>query len=152
MDLRKLGTRNAATVSPRSTILDAAKIMREQHVGDVVVVGERNGKNAPIGILTDRDIVVSTVAFNLQPDGICVEDVMGPALAKAQTSDSLLHVLNLMKEHGVRRVPLVNSNDELTGIISMDDIVNFLGMELSDIAKISEVQRNIETQRRKNLA
>ncbi len=152
MDLKKLGSKTVVTVSSQATIHEAAKTMRESHVGDVVVVEERYGKNVPIGILTDRDIVVSTVAYNLLPDSVKVENVMGPTLATAKVDYSLLHVLGLMKEHGIRRIPLMDSHGGLAGIISADDIIAILGSELGDIAKITEVQRNIELDRRRKLA
>lgn len=152
MSLNKIATKNVVTISTKSSVYDAAKLMRESHVGDVVVVEEQYGKKVPVGIVTDRDIVVSTVAFNLLPESVQVDEIMGPTLASASPKDSFYHVLTLMREHGIKRIPLMNEHGGLEGIISADDIIAVLASELGDIAKITEVQRNIETSRRRKLA
>ncbi|MDR3606636.1 MAG: CBS domain-containing protein [Oligoflexia bacterium] len=152
MSLKKIATQNVVTVSPETTVLEAAQRMRELHVGDVVVVKRDGAKKVPIGILTDRDIVVSTVALGVAPGAIAVEEVMLPILVMAKITDNLYHVLNLMKEHGVRRVPLVNAAGLLEGVVSVEDITALLASELADVVKIKERQHKIETERRKKLA
>lgn len=152
MSLKKIATKKVVTVSPDATVQEAAKKMREGHVGDVVVVRTGGGKTVPIGILTDRDIVMSTTAFGVAPGSVSVEDVMVPMLATAKTTDSFYHVLNLMKEHGVKRIPLVNGSGSLEGIISSEDIVALLASELTDVVNITERQHDVEAERRKKLA
>jgi len=152
MSLKKIATRNVATLQTDATVLEAAKKMRDSHVGDVVIVKTEDGREVPVGILTDRDIVVSTVAFGVAPGVVTVEDVMAPTVTVAKTTDSLYHVLNLMKEHGIKRIPLVNSAGTLQGIVSSEDIVAILASELTDVVRITERQHDVEAQRRKRIA
>ena len=148
MLLQKIATRNAVTVSANATIEEAAKVMREYHVGDLVVVKKEGDRTRPIGIITDRDIVVSTTAFGVAPWDASVADTMVSPFVTARVTDHIDHVLNLMKEHGIKRVPLVNEEGDLTGIISADDITTFLSSELSDVTKIIPRQRDVEIHRR----
>ena len=152
MSIKKVASKNVVTISPKTTILDAAKQMRELHVGDVIVVHEEGGKRTPVGILTDRDITVSVTAFGVDPSSVYVEDVMGPTVAVAKTTDSFYQVLSLMKEHGIKRVPLVSPAGALEGIITSDDIIETLASELGDVAKIVERQKAVEMAHRRKFA
>lgn len=152
MSMKKIATKNVITIGPKATILEAAKKMREFHVGDLIVIPDSMQKSVPLGILTDRDIVMSTVAFGVAPDTVYVEDVMAPTLVTAKTNDNFYHVLNLMKEHGIRRIPLVDGGGTVAGIVCADDILATLAGELNDVAKITEKQRNVEVSRRKKFA
>jgi CBS domain-containing protein len=151
MGLSQIATMDVVTVTPRTSLQNAAKLMREYHVGDVVVVHERDGRAVPIGILTDRDIVVSAVAFGITPDAIFVEDVIASDLVVAKVTDSFYHVLNIMKDNGIRRIPLVDSSGALEGIVSAEDIIRVLASELNDIVNISERQVSIERIYRRKL-
>lgn len=152
MSLKKIATKVVVTLYPKASIYEAAKLMREQHVGDVVVVSEENHKKVPIGILTDRDIVMSIVAFGVDPKLVSVGDVMAPSLILAKTTDSFFYVLNLMKQHGIKRLPLIGENGTLEGIITFEDLVSILATELSDVAKITEHQKEYEIERRRKIA
>lgn len=148
----RVGKKAVVTVTPQSSIQEAAKRMRDFHVGDVVVVSEEGVRSQPIGIITDRDIVLSTVAFGLAPDEVCVSDIMLRSLTTARSSDTVFRVLNIMKEQGIRRVPLVDETGTLMGIVSSEDIFEFLTHELSDVAQITEKQHTVENERRRRLA
>lgn len=152
MSLEKIATKNVVSIEPKASVQDAAKKMRDMHVGDVIIVDDKGGRRVPIGIITDRDIAVSVVAIGMNPGAVAVEDVMTPALVCAKMSDSLWHLLSVMKEHGVKRLPLVNDAGGLNGIVSSDDIVGLLGAELTEISKIQVKQRSIEVDRRKKFA
>lgn len=147
-----LGKKAVITVTPRTTVQEAAKRMRDFHVGDVVVVADESEFKAPIGIITDRDIVLSTVAFGLAPDEVTVGDIMIRSLTTATQQDSVYSVLNLMQERGVRRVPLVDAAGGLVGIVSAEDIFELLIHELGGLAQISGRQHGLETERRRRLA
>lgn len=154
MGINKFAVRDVVTVTQGATIQSAARTMRDRHVGAVVVVKERDDSDTkiPVGILTDRDIVLSTVAFDLSASTILVEDVMFPTLITARVDDNFYQVLNKMKDNGIKRVPLLNDRGELQGIISADDIISVLSVELNDVAKINDSQRIIEEDRRRKLA
>jgi len=130
-------TRQVQSVNKDTALFDAARRMREFHVGDLVVVEERNGRRIPVGILTDRDIVVSVAAQDLEHlRQLLVGDVVLPRLVTARTSDSVHAVLKTMRTHGIRRLPIVDEGGTLCGILSLDDILGVLAEELSDVVKI----------------
>jgi CBS domain-containing protein len=148
MILEKIANKNVVTVPENATMLEAAKAMRDHHVGSVIVVDQKAGRKIPLGIITDRDIVVSTSAFGIPPNSIYVKDVMSSTLVTAKKSDSLNHVLNLMKEHGVKRIPLTDSEGVLMGIVSTHELMAVLSDELSEVVKVTERQHQVENERR----
>jgi len=128
----------------KESIFEAARLMRSQHVGDIVVTERRAGRTVPCGILTDRDIVVEVVADELPMSGLTVEDVMCRDLVLASSHASLDELIHLMRQHGVRRIPVVDSDGNLAGIVSADDLMERVGQEVSQLAKIPRKQRKIE--------
>ncbi len=115
MNIRDVMTSNPRTVSPADSIQNAARIMREEDTGAVPVVD--NGR--PVGILTDRDIVVRAVA-----DGELnrpVRDIVSSSVVTARPDMSTREAAQLMSEHQVRRLPVVE-NDRLVGIVSIGDL------------------------------
>lgn len=113
-----------------TSVVAAAQLMREDHVGAMVVVDEQNGTRHVRGILTDRDIVMAVVATGLDPEPLRVEDIMSEHLVTANESDSLLDVTQAMREHGVRRMPVVGQHEELMGIVTLDDVLKILAQEM----------------------
>lgn len=123
-------TRVVAIAFRQTPLDEAARLMRENHVGCLVVVDERSYKRAVIGLLTDRDIVTAVVAADLAPSALRVEDVMTTDLVVAREEDSLIDLIRTMRSKGVRRVPVVGLENELTGIVSLDDVLSILVDEL----------------------
>lgn len=152
MDLRKIGKRKVATVYDDTNVADAARIMRDSHLGDVVVIDHSEGKITPVGILTDRDIVMSTTALGLSPADFKVEDIMTHTLVTARSDDSLTHVIDLMKNHGVKRIPLVSESGELDAILAIEDVTRFLAEELHALSQVYERQRAMEEERRRRIS
>lgn len=119
------------TVAYQHTALDeAARLMRENHVGCLVVVDGRPDKRTVVGLLTDRDIVTAAVAADLSPRALRVEDVMTTEVVVAREEDSLIDLIRTMRSKGVRRVPVVGLRNELIGIVSLDDVLSILVDEL----------------------
>jgi CBS domain-containing protein len=114
-----------------TSLVAAAQLMREDHVGSMVVVEEQNGTRQVRGVLTDRDIVMAVVATGLHPEPLRVEDIMSDHLVTVNESDSLLELTRAMREHGVRRMPVVGLQDELMGIVTMDDVLKIMAQEMS---------------------
>jgi len=114
-----------------TSLVAAAQLMREDHVGSMVVVEEQNGTRRVRGILTDRDIVMAVVATGLHPEPLRVEDIMSDHLVTVNESDSLLELTRAMRQHGVRRMPVVGLQDELMGIVTMDDVLKIMAQEMS---------------------
>ena len=119
------------TIAFRQTSLDeAARLMRENHVGCLVVVDDIAGKRTVVGLLTDRDIVTAVVSADLPPSALRVEDVMTTDLVVAREEDSLIDLIRTMRGKGVRRVPVVGQQNELIGIVTFDDVLGILSEEL----------------------
>ena len=152
MNLSKLGNKRVVTVTKDMALEEAARLMREYHVGDVVVVEKRGEWKVPIGMLTDRDIVMATTAFGVSPTKLAAGDLMTTNIVTAKEHDSLTHVIKLMKEHGVKRVPLVGTQHEVVGIVALDDVMALLASELSALAEVGKKQTQVESQRRVKFA
>ena len=112
-----------------TSLVAAAQLMREDHVGCLVVVDDANGSRQVCGLITDRDIVMAVVAMGLDPEPLCLEDIMAQRVVTANEADSLLDLMRAMRDHGVRRVPVVGVQDELMGMVTMDDVLKILAQE-----------------------
>lgn len=126
------------------SVSDAAQLMRTHHVGDLVVVEEKAGRTHPVGIVTDRDIVVEVVAAGVNPDALNVGDIMGPDMATVRESDGLFEALRHMRDKGVRRMPVVDGAGGLVGILTLDDLLSLLAEELGELAKLVSRERQRE--------
>ncbi len=130
-------TRDVVTVSRGTGLLDVARTMRDRHVGNLVVVEEKEGKLCPVGVVTDRDIVISVVARDLDYfNSLTVGDVMSFELVTAREDEHLEDVLKRMRMRGVRRVPIVKEDGTLAGILAFDDIVCLLTGQMVDLATL----------------
>lgn len=124
------------TVTVGESVAAAARLMREKHVGLLVVVdaGEVKPDLMPVGVLTDRDIVTAVVAKDADAHALKVGDVMTRHPFLAGESSYLEGTLRLMRDAGVRRAPVVGSRGQLTGILSLDDVITQFASQLSDVA------------------
>jgi CBS domain-containing protein len=137
-------------VAQRATSLtDAAKLMREHHVGSLVVVDESGKGRVPVGILTDRDIVVEVVAGEVDPRTLTAGEVMSNELATVRGGDSAETALRLMRGRGIRRVPVVSEAGTLTGIVTLDDLLEKVAEQLSDAVRAIASEQGHETRARK---
>jgi CBS domain-containing protein len=127
----------AVTVERGFGLLETAKLMRDHHVGCVVVVDEATGQKQPIGILTDRDIVVGVLAqTDRQLHLVRAEDVMTRNPLQANAADDLSDTLMAMRAKGVRRVPVVSAEGSLVGVLSFDDVLDYVHDEVTDLARL----------------
>ena len=131
-----------------STIVEAAQLMRHHHVGDVVIVEDREDTPVPVGIITDRDLVVELIADGVDLDTVSVGDVMSYELVTTREDDSIWETLKRMRAQGVRRILVVNEQDGLEGILSLDDVLELLADELSMLAKVPACSQTKEEQLR----
>jgi CBS domain-containing protein len=122
--------------------------MREYHVGALVVVDEVNGKRVPVGIVTDRDIVIEIIAQSLDLNEFSVGDIMGPQLVSVQEKDGVFETIRLMRTKGTRRIPVVNQEGGLVGIISADDILDLLADEMAELARVAPREQEREAKTR----
>lgn len=127
------------------TVLEAAVLMREHHVGDVVVVEEKPHGRVPVGILTDRDIAVGVVAKRLTPGTVRITEVLVGDLVTAREDEDLLALLEKMRVHGIRRLPVVDDRGALQGIVTFDDVVDLLAQVTDSLAAVAGTQPLFES-------
>jgi predicted transcriptional regulator len=144
MAVGEICNREVVVTGKSASVVEAAQLMRTHHVGDLIVVEERNGANHPVGIVTDRDIVVEVVAPGVNPEALKVGDIMGPEMATVRESEGLFEALRYMRDKGVRRMPVVGSGGELVGILTMDDVLSLLAEEMTELAKLVSHERQRE--------
>jgi CBS domain-containing protein len=142
-----LCTRNVTTAPATAPVATLSKLMRTHHVGSVVVTG--NGvAGKPMGIVTDRDIVMEVVAMGLDPATLTAGDIMTASPAVALAGDDALWALKIMRDRGVRRLPVVDEKGDLAGLLAFDDVMEHVGTTLGDIAQVIGTERSIESFRR----
>ncbi|MBU3739853.1 MAG: CBS domain-containing protein [Rhodoferax sp.] len=124
-------TRSVTLAFGSTTLAGAAALMRENHVGSLVVVQETSGLRMVVGMLTDRDVVTAVIAPGLDAQVLRVEDVMSTDLLTAREDDSLIDLMQAMRRKGVRRVPVVGPQGELVGLVALDDVLEILSQELA---------------------
>lgn len=148
MSVGQYCNRQVVTVERTTEILEIARMMRRYHVGIVVVVERREGADYPIGIVTDRDLVVEVLAQSLTPETVTVGDVMSDHLLTAKEDDNFWRTVDRMSAKGVRRLVVLNESGALVGILTVDDVLTVLAVGLSDLTRL--VQREVakETQQR----
>jgi CBS domain-containing protein len=135
---------NVATVGKETGIVEAAALMREDHVGDLVVVEHRGGRTVPVGILTDRDIVVGVLAKRMALDAVTVGDLMSRELLTVRRDHSVEFALLEMRRLGVRRAPVVEADGALIGILSIDDVIQNLAKQLGRLADLIRLEQTAE--------
>lgn len=128
---------------------EAAKLMRDHHVGSLVVVVDRLSERVPVGMLTDRDLAIAVLAKDVDPHTLTVGDVVSTELFSVRESDSVSEVLRLMRERGVRRVPVLTRSGALAGLLTIDDILDIVAEQLSDMVHAVERERVRETRTRR---
>ena len=148
MPVGEICNRDVVILKRDDTILEAAKLMRQHHIGDVLVVEERGGVPVPVGIVTDRDLVVEIMAPDLDQKVITVGDIMVGELATVNENIGVFEAIQYMRSKAVRRLPIVDENGGLVGILTLDDLLELLSEELLAIAKLVKYQRQKETRRR----
>jgi CBS domain-containing protein len=148
MNISELCNPFVAVVQRATPLADAARLMREHHVGSLVVVDETGKGRVPVGILTDRDIVVAVVAREVDPRALTAGDVMSADLATVRPGDSAVDTLALMRRRGVRRVPVVAENGTLAGIVTVDDLLAAVAEQLGDVVRAIAAEQAHETRAR----
>ena len=144
MTVGKICNREVVITTPEATLIAVAKLMREYHVGNVVVVKARGAEKVPVGIITDRDIVLAIVASEVDLDAVLAGDIMSHELLTAGEDESIWDVLQRMRSHGVRRLPVVNARGGLEGILSVNDFLELISEELLALAQVATRQQQRE--------
>ena len=149
MPIGEVCNREVVIVQPSDTVLEAAQLMRQHHVGDVLVAENRGGIRVPVGIVTDRDLVVEIMVPKLDPALITVSDIMLAELVTIKEDAGLFEAVGYMRSKGVRRLPVVADNGGLVGILTLDDLLELLAEELAALAKLVKYEQKKETMNRR---
>ena len=151
MRLKRIAQPHVAVTTPQETVVEAARRMRALHVGDLVVVEERDDRRWPVGIVTDRDIVVAVIAdATAHLPTLRVGDIMATPVVTVFEDDDLTDALRTMRRMGVRRLPVRAADGSLAGIVTLDDIIDFLSATLREATSIVSRQQAIERVTRKS--
>jgi CBS domain-containing protein len=134
MAIGDLCTRDVVYIGRNESAADAARLMREHHVGSLVVLDPARPGGRPVGMVTDRDIVVGIVALGVDAGTTPVEGLMRPGVACIGEDEGIGRALALMKAEGVRRLPVVDAGGALVGLVAADDLIELFAEEMSGLA------------------
>lgn len=146
MSIGEFCNREVVIARREESVLEAAQLMRRYHVGAVVVVDETNDKRFPVGVVTDRDLVMEVLVNKLDPETVLIGEILGESVVSVKASDAVFDTIQHMRSRGVRRVPVVDDNRELVGIIAVDDLFALLAEEMTELYKLirHEQEREIK--------
>ena len=135
MKVRDICSREVVTIEPDATLREASGLMRGKHVGALVVVEPAQGGLRPVGIITDRDIIVAAIAVaGARPEGLRVRDAMSSQLASARLEEGVFDAVQTMTQQGVRRLPVVAEDGTLRGIVTADDVNHAVSTKMARLA------------------
>lgn len=145
-NIGELCRRNVVSIRESEELIAAARLMREQHVGYLVVVEPqvRDQSLRPIGVITDRDIVIAVVAKEVDPRALNVGDVMTRQPIVCSEDTSVDAALQEMRRVGVRRLPVIGRLGNLVGVVSIDDLLATIADELANVAGSIRNEQRIE--------
>ena len=149
MRIPEICTTEVVCCRPQVSALDAARLMRHKHVGDVVVVSDPEGDRVPVGVVTDRDLTIEVLGNGRDAAQTTLSDVMRSPLVVATESEDASSVLERMRFHGVRRIPVVDARGTLVGIVTLDDLLRALLSDMQTLlASQTKAQRREQSSRR----
>jgi len=148
MNIGDICNRVVACIGVDESAQEAAELMRQLHVGTLVVTGAEADRSAPMGILTDRDLVVEVMAKGVDPGSLTVGDIMSEDLLLAEEDGDVSDILESMQSEGVRRVPVLNQDGALVGVLALDDVLRLYARDIEKMAGIVGAQRLHESRAR----
>jgi CBS domain-containing protein len=149
MQLKDLCVFDVACCTPDISVTAAARLMREHHTGDLVVIDNADEEREPVGIVTDRDIVVEVLAQGRDPDKTKVGDIMSKQLVIASESEDAFQALQRMVAHGVRRIPVVDDEQCVQGIVTLDDMLRVHAEAANSLVQIVSKEQTREQRARR---
>jgi CBS domain-containing protein len=149
VNLKDICVLDVATCGRETTVLEAARLMRQHHTGTLIVVDDPQGDRTPAGIVTDRDIVVEALANELAPATTPVARIMATKLVVGAASEPLADALERMRSHGVRRLPVLEHDGSLLGIVTLDDLLRLHAAQANALADIVSKEQDHEQRARR---
>lgn len=141
--------REVVVAEGNESVLELAQLMRHHHVGDVVIVNRRDDKIYPSGIVTDRDIVVDALVTSLDSiRHMKASDLVKRSLVSVREDQTIDDALEVMRENGIRRAPVVDTEGALVGVLAVDDIVELFADRLCQLSTLFTRQQRIEREHR----
>lgn len=134
LDVYHLMNRNVVSCHGDTSILEVAQLLRDQKVGCVVVIKQYSDGVRPIGIITDRDLSSKILADNVDPTAITAMDVMSSPPISVREKNSIAEAINLMRDHRIKRLTVVDLRGQLAGLISADDIFFAMASDFHELA------------------
>jgi len=148
MNVGEICSRIVVVAESSTPVQQAAKLMRDHHIGALVVTEGNAGTRRAIGIVTDRDLVVEVVAADVDYRTLTVGDIMSERPATLKETAGLFETVAKMRSDGVRRLVVVGADEHLLGVVAMDDLIPILAEELSALAQAIRVEQRREAKRR----
>lgn len=146
--LGQVATSIVVTADPETTAADAARLMRRHHVGSLVVVDASDDSGRALGIVTDRDLVLAVMAEELDPGVFTVGDLMSTDLATAPQQAGLMDAVAILRRRGLRRLIVVDEAGRVTGLVTLEDLLDALAGELGTLAQALRGARDRERAQR----
>lgn len=144
MNVERIYTRDVVR-APRSTSIgQAAELMRRHNVGLLLVTEESPQEYQAIGVVTDRDLVVGPLAEGLGPDEAQLGEVMTQRLGTIEAGADLHEALDVMRQGGFRRLAVTDSDSRIVGVLSVDDVIDGIAADLSNLARVMRTARGPE--------
>jgi CBS domain-containing protein len=136
MNVGYICRRHVVAIDAESTLIEAASLMRDQHVGALVVTTETPDGALVTGIVTDRDLVIDVLARGLDTRGARIGELANRRLVSVSEDEAVSSAIETMHRSGVRRLLVTNGDQGLTGIVSLDDLLDACASELDGLAKV----------------
>jgi len=149
MKIGECCNREVLIAEKQTEILETARLMKKHHVGDLVIVEKRNGATRPVGILTDRDLVVEVMAQEVPPNEVTAADVMSLEIVTVREEEGVWETLESMRDQGVRRMPVVDQDGSLVGLVTMDDLLELFTEALDNMTQLIKGEVRRESRLRK---
>jgi CBS domain-containing protein len=148
MQLKEICTPEVVHCTPEITALGVARLMRERHVGDVIVIEDEEDQT-PVGVVTDRDIVVEVLGRERDPAKVAAREFMRKPVVIGRTTEDASQAIERMKAHGVRRIPVMDEQRRLAGIVCLDDLLKQLAADAGALADIISREQDREHRMRR---
>jgi predicted transcriptional regulator len=139
--IENICTQDVVTISQDRYMVEAVDLMLKKSVGCIVVVDSEDLMPMPVGILTDRDILMRVIAKGLSLEKMKISEVMTKTVVVVSSQTSINKALGMMRLNQVRRLPLINAQGELVGIVTLDDVLDFLADELNQLAQLVKCRK-----------
>jgi CBS domain-containing protein len=149
MKIGQICNRRVAVIDKNQRVLEAARRMRDEHVGDLVVIEQRGQRGVPIGVVTDRDIVVGLLARDVDHVAqVDVGDLLTRDVVTSREDEDVSRAIERMQRHGIRRMLVVDDAGALVGILTVDDLLGLMAKDLDAVVALVDSERRHEISQR----